>query len=350
MAAPLVRPLARGATAALAFAAALALTATDASALPRGSADVACAEVSVPLSAGDGRAVGGELCRPDGTNGVVEVLLSGLTYDARYWTQAPAPQQPSYVADANARGFTTLTLDRPGTGASGRPPAADVTFASDTASVHEAVTALHAGLGGHTYPRVVLVGHSYGAGEALAESARHDDVAAVVLSGFAHASGPEGDAIIPSMIPASQDPVVGPTGPPDGYLTTKPGSREDLFYAPGDASAETIARDELTKSTMTTGERDSLSDPYAATLAAMEKAPVLLALGSKDALVCGGPYLACTSPEEVTTFERYVFTGDNRLDAYLLPGSGHSLNLHGNASAWHTAAAAWIEDAVGQGD
>ncbi|MEU0336044.1 alpha/beta hydrolase [Streptomyces sp. NPDC006193] len=336
--------------AAAALAAACALTApAAASAQPPRPAAVTCTQVSVPLAdpAGDGAVVRGELCRPPQANDTVQVLLSGLTYDSRYWTQPPAPGQPSYTADAHARGFTTLTLDRLGTGRSSRPPADQVTFTTDVDSVHQTVTRLRTGLAGHTFTHIVLVGHSYGAGEALAESSLHDDVTAVVLSGFAHAAGPKGDAILPAMIPAAQDPVLAPTDPPDGYLTTRQGSRADLFYAPADAAPDTITRDELTKSTMTTGQRDSLSDPYAPDLAARQKAPVLIALGSADALVCGGPYLACSSPEEIRTFERYLFTGDNRLDAYVLPGAGHSINLHRNASAWHTRSADWIEDVTG---
>ncbi|MFE3645542.1 hypothetical protein ACFXOM_31985 [Streptomyces sp. NPDC059169] len=192
-------------------------------------------------------------------------------------------------------------LARLGTRRSGLSAAFAVTFDTGVAWGRQVVSALHSGLAGHAYPKVVL-------------------------SGFAYAAGPTGDGFLPLTIPVSEDPVVSPTRSPDGCPTAKSGSREDLFYPPADAFARTMAADEPITSTTTTGERDSLCDLYDAALAAVEKAPVLVALGSDDALVCGGPYPACTSPEEVSAFERYGFAGDDRLGAYVLPGAGHAPN------------------------
>jgi pimeloyl-ACP methyl ester carboxylesterase len=308
---------------------------------------VDCTAVSVPMTLASGSAVhvGGRLCRPAPANGTVQVLLSGGTYDARYWTLPPVPGQASYVASQNARRFTTLTVDRLGTGASSRPPADAVTYDEDVNSVHAMVGALRAGAFGPAYARIFLVGHSYGSGEALGEASKYDDVTGVVLSGFAHAAGPKANDLLAALVPADTDPVTAPSNPPSGYLTTDAGSRASLFYNTEDASPATIAADEATKSTLTTGEENTLAAPYAAGIAAALKVPALLAVGGDDVLTCGGPYLACSSSSEILAFERQIFTGDEPLDAYILPGSGHSMNLAANASQWYAAAAGWIAQA-----
>jgi pimeloyl-ACP methyl ester carboxylesterase len=308
-----------------------------------------CSRVTVPVQLGSGgqAEVTGTLCRPASPNGTVQVLLSGLTYDAHYWTLPPVPGQSSYVTDQNARGFTTLTVDRLGTGGSDRPPADAVTYAEDLESVHQMVTRLRAGVGGTTFSRIFLVGHSYGAGEAVGEAALYQDVTGVVLTGFAHANGPKSADLPPALVPASTDPITRLGDPPDGYLTTAAGKRSSLFYDTADASAVTIVADEATKSTMTTGEQNTAVVPYDPAIAAAVTAPTLIALGGKDGLVCGGPYLACSSGDEVAAYERYVFTGSARLDGYVLPGSGHSMNLARNAAQWYAEAAGWMNSVSG---
>ncbi|WP_240690607.1 MULTISPECIES: alpha/beta hydrolase [unclassified Amycolatopsis] len=320
------------------------LLASPASAQATQATPALCHEVvvKVRLPSGAAAKLRGELCRPDRTaSDVVEVLLAGLTYDRAYWEIGPDVTAPSYRKSMNARGYSTLALDRLGTGSSDRPEASEVSFAAEVDSVHQVVERLKAGLDGPAFKRVVLAGHSFGAGVALGESVAYHDVAGVLLSGYAHAAGPKLSDFGAGLVSAKTDPVLGRTNPPDGYLTTAIGRRAEFFYNVANAAPAAIVQDEAFKSTMTTGEQASIGSSYDPHLAAQVNVPVLIALGQDDQLLCGGQWLKCSSAEEVQGYERQFFTGSARLDAYLLPGAGHAMNLHRNASVWYAVAAAW---------
>jgi pimeloyl-ACP methyl ester carboxylesterase len=100
--------------------------------------------------------IAGSLCADGSPAGrTVEVLIPGLTYGASYWNFQLDPARYSYVRAATAAGYATLAIDRLGSGASGRPPAAEVTATSEAFAVHQIVTALHAGrVGPAAYQRV----------------------------------------------------------------------------------------------------------------------------------------------------------------------------------------------------
>jgi pimeloyl-ACP methyl ester carboxylesterase len=310
-----------------------------------------CSVVSVPVKTASGASatVRGDLCTPArSANGALQILMGGVTYDSHYWTLPPTLGQPSYVAAQQAKGYATLTLDRLGSGKSSRPAADDVNYDVDVSAVHDTVTAVHNGLGGSSFSRVFLVGHSFGSGVMLGEASRYNDVTAVVLSGFAHAAGPKATELPGALVSAKTDPITAPGNPPDGYMTTAVGKRSYFFYDTADASAMTIAADEATKSTVTNGELTTLGSPYDATLAAGVKVPTLLAVGGKDALSCGGqPNISCTSVDELLTYEKGVFTGTGQLDGYILPGAGHAINLARNATDWDTKAADWMSGVKG---
>lgn len=310
-----------------------------------------CSVVSVPakLASGAAATIRGDLCMPTtSANGAVQILMSGITYDSHYWTLPPALGQPSYVAAQQARGYATLTLDRLGSGKSTHPAADEVNYDVDVNAVHDAVNALRNGLGNTSFSRVFLVGHSFGSGVMLGEASRYNDVTGIVLSGFAHAAGPKATELPGALVSAESDPITAPSDPPDGYLTTAVGKRSYFFYDTSDASPVTIAADEATKSTVTSGEVATLGSPYDMTLAAGLKAPTLLALGGKDALSCGGqPDISCTSVDELLTYEKGVFTGGNQLDGYILPGAGHAMNLARNAADWYAKAADWMSGVKG---
>lgn len=300
-----------------------------------------CAPVAFPVDlAGVGyQTIRGTLCLPtSATATTLEILLSGLTYDSVYWQLPPAPGEPSYQRALTAAGYATLALDRLGTGRSDRPPAADVTFDSEIDTLHQVISAV-----GGEFGRVVLVGHSFGSALAVGEAADYGDAAAIVLSGWAHAEGSAGTSFEQVLVAADSDPVTGPTDPPRGYLTTKVGSRATFFYNTSDAYSGTIDADEATKSTMTTGELDSLSEPYDPALAAKVTVPVLLAIGQDDVLTCGSQ-LTCSSAAEVRDYERQLFGNAPELDAYLLPGAGHAINLAGNAPLWFAESEQWTNN------
>ncbi|GGX74229.1 alpha/beta hydrolase [Streptomyces hiroshimensis] len=301
----------------------------------------ACRELRVPAP-GTSVTVAGRLCRPAGpAPDTVLVLVPGITYDRHYWTSRPAPGAASFQEAMAAAGLATVAVDRPGTGASGRPDASATDLGSEADALHAVVGALRTGAGGPRYRRVVAVGHSFGSGVALAESVRHADVDALVLTGYGHGAGPLLEEFGRSLHPAAEDPVLSHDHPPAGYSTTRPGTRARFFHNLSDTWPGTVLRDEVTKSTVTSGELATLGDAYAPALAARVRVPVLVALGGEDRLVCHGPWLTCTSAEQVAGVERTLFTG-TRLTAYLLPESGHALEAAANAGQWHGFLAGWL--------
>jgi pimeloyl-ACP methyl ester carboxylesterase len=269
----------------------------------------------------------------------VELLLSGVTYNRRYWD---APGKYSFVQRAAAAGIATLALDRPGTGSSSRPPANDVSFEAELQAIHKVVSDLRSGqINYSAFGRIILVGHSFGSGLALGEAARYNDVDGVIASGFAHGAGPKLPKFGESLGAASEDPLLSSTHPPTGYLTTIPGSRSDLFFNPQDAPLAVRGWDEVTKSTVTTGELSSLGVAYDPAVTQAIRVPVLLAVGQNDALLCGAP-LNCSDAGSLLTSESWFYGPMAQLDTFVLPNSGHSINLHANAPEWFSKAQDWV--------
>jgi pimeloyl-ACP methyl ester carboxylesterase len=324
----------------------LALTSVSAQASTTAGQHSSCSVVAftVDVTPTEPATMRGTLCLPaTGHAATIEVLLSGLTYDSIYWELPAATGLPSYQQALNTQGYATLAIDRLGTGLSSRPPSADVTFDTEVATLHQVVTDIHAGLAGHHFTNLVLVGHSFGSALAIGDAANHPgDSNAIVLSGWAHAEGADGTAFENVLVNADTDPVTGPGNPPAGYLTTQVGSRGTYFYNSADASPTTIQLDEATKSTMTTGELDSLEEPYDPTLAANVTVPILMAIGSDDELTCGTE-LTCSSAAEIVGYESQLFTSTPSLQAYLLPDAGHSINLARNAPTWFAASVNWTK-------
>lgn len=305
-------------------------------AAPAGAAPgVKCGPVTFPVALAPGAPaayhVAGELCSPLPPQGrTIQVLLPGATYNHTYWDFPLQPAQYSYVAAATAAGYTTLALDRIGTGASDHPPADQVTLAADAYTVHQVLQFVRAGqqLGGRP-GRVLLVGHSLGSAVALTDAAEYpSDADGLLLSGFSLALTPQ----IQQMVETGASPLCQPAPPaPAGYLTTCDASaRAAMFYSAADADPAVINEDEATKDVVSGQEFGDMLQfflgPGAQQAAAALRTPALDALGQDDAIFA--------STEIVGT-------------PYVLTGAGHDLNLHRNAPDWFAAAQAWADATVG---
>ncbi|MBW6437066.1 alpha/beta fold hydrolase [Actinoplanes hulinensis] len=277
-----------------------------------------------------------ELFLPEGpAPDSVQVLISGLTYDSRYWT---LPGANDYVAHQVRAGHAVLALDRIGTGRSGRPPATEVTVDGNLAALHQVITALRAGHAGlPAFRRVIVVGHSLGSGLALLEAAEHRDVDGVVVTGLQHRFGPLHDEVAGGLHPAALDPAFEADTAPEGYLTTQPGRRADFYEHPGAVTPELSKWHEETKSTVTLGEGGTLQRIYDPAVPAGVEVPVMLVVGAEDRIFGGGD--AAT----VLAHERPLYAPAARLEVFVLPAAGHALNVHANAAEWFTAAGAWID-------
>jgi len=268
----------------------------------------------------------------------VELLMPGLTYTHHYWTGLSA--RTDYTAAALAAGDAVYLIDRIGTGASDRPPAEQVTTTTEATITHQAVRALRDGTLGR-FTRVIGVGHSYGSVIAMAEAATYHDVDALVLTGLLHDIRiDEMTRFTTDLYPAAADPKFTDTAPPDGYLTTRPGSRSSYFLDPHTAVRDAAAWDEQSKTTATAGELTFTPDDELAYSRAIH-APVLLVMGTTDALFCGTGQ-PCTTPADICQREHTAFPAGTTLAAATIPQTGHSINLHRAAPQAFEAINAWL--------
>jgi hypothetical protein len=262
-----------------------------------------------------------------------------LTYDHTYWT-ASAPAGADYVTSALQAGTAAFVIDRIGTGASVRPPADQVTLDAEATVTHQLVTALRTGELGH-FTQIAGVGHSYGSIILQAETAAYHDLDRLVLTGLLHDMNMSTEAaFVTSLYPAAADPVFATAALPDGYLTTQPGSRAGFFLDARTALPTAAAYDEATKATATTGEI-ALDPSVEATYSRAVRVPVLLIVGSSDAIFCG-PGLPCGTAAAICGREQPIYPNAPWLGAVTVPGTGHSLTRHTTAGVAASAANEWL--------
>lgn len=282
----------------------------------------------------------GRLCRA-GTRppGTVQLLVPGGTYGHVYWDLPYGNGRYSYARAAAAAGYATFDIDRLGIGHSSHPPGAPLDFPAEAVALHDVITALRTGLvDGHAFDHVMWVGHSIGSQLAWDEIPRYGDVDAVILTGALHAVNVEAGAEgVAALYPATRDPRFAGAGLDGDYFTTKPGTRERLYYSPRTTDPQVVAVDEANKETMTTGElRGS-----AATAAHRIATPILLLDGGDDALFCTGvTAYDCADPGSVLAYESPAYP-QARLKVVIIPGAGHCVALSTAAPLATAAMIGW---------
>ncbi|MHA6792345.1 alpha/beta fold hydrolase [Pseudonocardia bannensis] len=305
-----------------------------------------------------------KLCLPDGepTPDTVQVLVHGITYDHRYWNIAdpddPEGDRYSWEAAAAKAGYATAAIDRIGNGDSTRPVSAAINIDSNATALHQVVQALREGRveapekKSTAFDKVVLVGHSYGSMTSFTEASRYQDVDALILTGVSHNIR---EVQTPTNIeskhyPAILDPQFAGSGFDPGYVTSRPGTRYDLFYAPGtDVDERIVERDEATKGTFSQGELANYPVIFRTPLDV--RAPVFLLNGSLDGIFCTlGPLdlgAPCETPEALIENERPWF-GPNvpSIDAHITPDAGHDLNAFRSSQESFGAAMEWLSGKV----
>jgi pimeloyl-ACP methyl ester carboxylesterase len=305
---------------------------------------VTCQAVRLPVSLQQGQPanyeVVGKLCFQPNRKNVVHLLLSGATYSNVYWDFPLFPEFYSYVQSLTSAGFATLNIDRIGIGASSRPPAGQVTIQAGAFVAHQLVQALRDGRIG-SFSKVILVGHSLGSGIALSEQAQYGDANGLILTGFLHAMG-QGFAQVPTLVyPAQNDPRFASQNLPAGYFTSIPGARPAFYFQPL-ADPNVIARDEQTKETITLGEFNTFPPLVVSTSDAQSiHVPVLFVIGSNDNIFCTPPQC----PE--AQLEPGLYPADAQVEVRMVPGSGHSLNLHFTAPIFFGIAREWSDRKFG---
>jgi pimeloyl-ACP methyl ester carboxylesterase len=249
-------------------------------------------------------------------------------------------------------GYAVLALDRIGTGDSTCPPSEQVTTGNHVQVLHQIVRALREGrVHGTVFDRVVTVGHSYGSGIAIVEAARHQDVDGLIVSGMLHATTHLYEEVRAFFHHASQDPVLGPKAPeggwPEWYMTQKPRMRARMLEHAPTVAPWLSEHNEQIKATATLGEGESLPLTYEAEPSRAITVPVLLVVGAHDALFSGDEVAFTAEAGPVHAFEQRFYSPEARLETHVIPGAGHSLNVHRNAADWFEIARRWTDHHAG---
>jgi pimeloyl-ACP methyl ester carboxylesterase len=214
-------------------------------------------------------------------------------------------------------------------------------------SIHQAIAMLRSGTpAGHRFSRVVTVGHSYGSGIALVEAARHADVDGMVITGMLHTTTEfyeKVDKVHDFFHRASQDPLLADIGAPAEYLTQRPGRRARMLEFAGGIDPELSTYNEQIKSTATWGEGNSLPETYRPEHSRAVKVPVLVVVGEHDALFSSSDVGFAAQSEAVHTFEREYYAPEAELETHVVPGVGHSLNVHRGTVEFYDVARDWFD-------
>jgi pimeloyl-ACP methyl ester carboxylesterase len=303
------------------------------------------------------RLVGWLCTAADPIPGVVQLLVSGYSYDHNYWNMPGVDAyRYSYARSLTAAGYTVFAIDRIGVGQSDHPPAQQVTVPAEAYVLHQVVAALrHGTIGATRFRRVIGVGHSLGAAIWLCEAGtptaatRHTpcpgygDVDGLILADYLHQLAPNATAAIAQTLhPADDDPKFAGQQLPVGYLTTKPGTRGRDFYDLRYADPTVIVVDEAMKQTGTTGEAATIDTANNPVTSQAIQVPVLLVVGQDDTLTCDRfAAMSCADSEAIIAREAPYFSRRSSLQAFIVPRSGHDTNLHPDAARWFDAATRW---------
>ena len=302
-------------------------------------------QVPVWLSPG-GRAdytVATWLARPKDGKDVIFITVPGSTYGHTYWDFPYKPEIYSFVQTMSKAGYSSLNLDRMGSGESSKP-STDVTGEIQARVIHQLVDGLRSGsIGGHPYRKIILVGHSLGSCVIIQEAATYGDADGLIITGLLHTQSFPGSGTTGLMnlsaamqnSDTSDDPIF--KGIPTPSYTTRPGMRSAIFYNPEQADPEVVKIDEETKVTTPVAENSA----FRSVVRTDEiRAPILLVVGELDRLF-SGPSESLTL-DKVRAGEKKYFQPSTDLDFFVLPLSGHDINLQYNAPLWYEAAKTWV--------
>ena len=296
----------------------------------------------------------GTLCRPRGEREkTLQILIHGASYNRHYWDFPYQPRKYSYVREANEAGFTTLAIDRLGTGDSDRPPGELLTVHENADIIHRLVTSIRNGSARDDrgrrikFDRIVLVGHSFGSNISWTEAGIYGDVDGLILTAISHDQNPPAAPLTVTLSwPAQFDPKFANVSIPSGYLTTIPGAREQLFfYSPGASPAVIAVDEQVTKDSLPIGMLFDQFTTYG--LTQNIHVPVLNVIGDFDTLACQLP--SCTGSGSVAN-ERSFYPADTCYTQVIVPETGHATNLQFKSHTWFGKAQDWVEQHVGADD
>ena len=243
------------------------------------------------------------------------VTIHGATYNHKYWDVPTINgHEYSFARFMAERKYAVLAIDQLGTGESTRPEDGDLLTLDQTASaIHQVITKLRAGDGGvgYAFSRVVTVGHSLGAINAIYEQATYHDADALVSTGMGHVPHelPLPPELIPGMLQFEYAPLPAEVRAAAFYYA--PGADSEVIAYDNNVLADLLARGQLSTAIL------GMFDP-AVTRVGAATGHVLVQLGEFDALF----------PASLAEGEAAFFASASSVTVQSLAGVGHDFNTH----------------------
>lgn len=326
--------------------------------------------VPLPGAGDEDLSIHGRLCLPQRrTPETVMLALHGITYTNTYWNADYQPETYDFSRAMTEAGYAVLAIDRLGYGDSSRPPAELVTLDAQAEVAHQVIGQLRDGtVGGEAFENVILVGHSYGTATSWRESARYNDADAIIGTGWGNTIQTVPLArFFSGFYPAQLDPKFADQNLPPGYLTPRPGGRNQNFlYDLSNVDPEMIEYDEdELRDTVTDGEGFTFYNRYGAipvtylptTSEELElplsdqttdiTIPTFQVNGANELFFCGIDQNHCTSSQKLQQEESRYFTEEACYRAAVVPHAGHDLNLQRNAPFTYDTIVTFADEVLG---
>jgi pimeloyl-ACP methyl ester carboxylesterase len=280
--------------------------------------------------------------KPAVRKGYVTLYLHGLGFGEWMWHFTANPAYDYAALQAKA-GHVSVTIDRLGYDASGRPQGKQSCLAGQASIAHHVIGALRGGSytveGGKpiAFKKVALAGHSIGAEIAMIESYSFKDISALVLVSFSYQNLPRAQVVLgPTYDLCKTGGEPAEPGSPSGYAPYGTGTPEDFRSAMFSSSAPQAVLDAAIplRNLDPCGDTDSIITSLLHQKANLPKVkvPVLLVCGTKDVLFSPA---GCNGQAERFTKNRHVSVQSVR-------GAAHAITLESSASTFRRKVARWL--------
>ncbi|KAK2013749.1 alpha/beta-hydrolase [Colletotrichum eremochloae] len=273
-------------------------------------------------------------CHPDsGPGRVLQILTHGGGFDRSYWDFPANDYNYSYVGPVvDDYGYSTFSWDRLGLGESSHgDPINEIQGFLELAALKALTDKLRAGAIpelGHTFEKIVHVGHSFGSIHSYALTAMYPGISdGVVLTGFsANASFFANFILGGAFIQAGEVPSL--SNYPPGYIASSyEGAVQLNFFAPHNFDSEILTAAYKSRQPLTIGELLTVGGEVGSPSTFAK--PVLVITGGNDIVFCGGNCLATGNPEvpSIPEAASAIFKNATPFEAYVVHGVGHGLTL-----------------------
>jgi pimeloyl-ACP methyl ester carboxylesterase len=257
------------------------------------------------------------------------------------WHFTPNPAYDYATLQAKA-GHVSVTIDRLGYDASGRPEGKQSCLAGQASIAHQVIGALRSGSytveGGKpiAFKKVALAGHSIGAQIAMIEAYSFKDISALALVSFSYQNLPRAQVLLgPTYDLCKKGGEPADPGSPSGYAPYGIGTPEDFRSAMFSSAPQAVLDAAIPlRNRDPCGDTDSIIPSLLHQKANLPKVkvPVLLVCGTKDVLFSPA---GCNGQAE-------RFSGNHRVSVQSVRGAAHAITLERTASTFRRKVARWL--------